>query len=119
MGLDDMVNTESAFVAAATAAVLSPKARQTIRKGAVYGVAGALKAGDVVAGAARGVLHGVRGAESAASDAVDNGARAASSRTTRATRTGRSGRSDGPRGSGTSGRRAAAGTKSTGSAASS
>jgi hypothetical protein len=115
VGLDDMVSTESAFVAAATAAVLSPRARQTLRKGAVYGVAGALKAGDVVAGAARGVVHGVRGGESAASDPVDTRARPASSRSGGAS--GRTARSDGPSGSQTSARRAAASTKSAGSAA--
>jgi hypothetical protein len=73
VGLDDMVSTESAFVAAATAAVLSPKTRGAIRKGAVYGIAGALKVGDVVAGAARGVVHGVRGEETTASDAAASG----------------------------------------------
>jgi hypothetical protein len=120
VGLDDMLNTESAFVAAATAAVLSPKARHTLRRGAVYGVAGALKAGDVVAGAARGVVHGVRGGESVVSDAGDNGAGAASARagtSGRTARSGRSGRSSKPRASGSSARRAAAGTKSAGSAA--
>jgi hypothetical protein len=126
VGLDDMLNTESAFVAAATAAVLSPKARHTLRRGAVYGVAGALKAGDVVAGAARGVVHGVRGGGSVVSDAVDNGAGAASAkagtsartaRTASSGRSGRSARSNKPSASGTSARRAAASTKSAGSAA--
>ncbi len=60
MGLDDVFSTESAFVAAATAAVFSPRTRETMRRGAVLGVAGALKAGDVVAGAARGAARGVR-----------------------------------------------------------
>jgi hypothetical protein len=70
VGLDDLISTETAFVAAATAAVFSPKTRDTIRKGAVYGVAGALKAGDVVAGAARGAVRGVRGDDAAASEAA-------------------------------------------------
>ena len=60
MGLDDVFSTESAFVAAATAAVFSPRTRETLRRGAVLGVAGVLKAGDVVAGAARGASRGVR-----------------------------------------------------------
>jgi hypothetical protein len=68
VGLDDVMSTESAVVAAATAAVLSPKARNTMRKGAVYGVAGVLKAGDVLTGAARGMARGVRGEETTVSD---------------------------------------------------
>lgn len=70
MGLDDFMSTETAFVEAATAAVFSPKTRETVRKGAVYGIAGALKAGDVVAGAARGAVRGVRGEDTAASDSA-------------------------------------------------
>ncbi len=60
MGIEDLASSESAFVAAATATVLSPRVRETLRRGAVYGVAGALKVGDVVAGAARGAARGVR-----------------------------------------------------------
>ncbi len=63
MGLDDLVNSETAVVAAATAAMFSPRTRSTLRRGAVLGVAGALKVGDVVAGAARGATRGVRGEE--------------------------------------------------------
>jgi hypothetical protein len=63
LGLDDLMSTETAFVAAATAAVFSPRTRETLRRGAVLGVAGALKVGDVVAGAARGATRGVRGEE--------------------------------------------------------
>lgn len=67
MGVDDLVSTESAVVAAATAAVFSPRTRETLRRGAVLGVAGALKAGDVLAGAARGAARGMKsvGAEAA------------------------------------------------------
>jgi hypothetical protein len=61
VGMDDVFSTESALVAAVTATVLSPKTRETMRKGAVYGLAGVMKAGDVVAGAARGAVRGVRG----------------------------------------------------------
>lgn len=63
MELDDVATTESAVVAAATATVLSPRVRGALRRGAVYGVAGVLKAGDVVAGAARGAVHGMRDAD--------------------------------------------------------
>jgi len=67
VGLDDLISRESAVVAAATAAVFSPRTRETLRRGAVYGVAGALKAGDVVVGATRGVVRGVRGEDASAS----------------------------------------------------
>lgn len=127
VGLDDIMSTESAFVAAATAAVLSPKTRETIRKGAVYGVAGALRVGDVVAGATRGVVRGVRGEESAVSDAADAGGTGTSS-ARGSSPASRSSSSGGSRSSGSSGgsrrasgsastRRAAATTKSAGSAA--
>jgi len=61
VGLDDVMSTESAIVAAATAAVLSPRTRETVRRGAVYGVAGVLKAADAVTDVAAGVVRGVRG----------------------------------------------------------
>jgi len=59
MGLDDYLDSEVAVAVAATAVALSPKARRLVRRGAVYGVAGALKATDVVTAAARGVARGV------------------------------------------------------------
>lgn len=80
MGLDDLLSSETAFVAAATAAVFSPRTRETIRRGAVLGVAGVLKAGDVVAGAAQGAVRGVKGEESA-SEAEGNGSAPAAPRT--------------------------------------
>jgi hypothetical protein len=52
-------------VAAATVA-LSPRARRVLRRGAVLGVAGVLKATDVATAAARGVARGA----SAAGDSV-------------------------------------------------
>jgi hypothetical protein len=59
MALDDFLDSEVAIAVAATAVALSPRARRLVRRGAVYGVAGALKATDVVTAAARGVAHGV------------------------------------------------------------
>jgi hypothetical protein len=44
----------------ATAAVLSPRVRNVARQGVVYGLAGAMKAGDVVLATARGAAHGVQ-----------------------------------------------------------
>jgi hypothetical protein len=59
MALEDYLESEVAIAVAATAAVMSPRFRRVLRRGAVYGVAGALKATDVVSAAARGVAQGV------------------------------------------------------------
>jgi hypothetical protein len=59
MALDDFLESEVAVAVAATAVALSPRVRRVLRRGAVYGVAGALKATDVVTAAARGVARGV------------------------------------------------------------
>ena len=60
-----LIEREIAVLVGTTAVALSPKARSVARKGAVYGLAGALKAGDVVSstvrGAARGAREGVQG----------------------------------------------------------
>ncbi len=77
------MSTESALVAGVTAAVFSPRTRETLRRGAVLGVAGALKVGDVVTGAARGATRGVRGQQTAASGSGNSGSRSSSSRTRR------------------------------------
>ena len=70
MALDDFLDSEVAVAVAATAVALSPRARRVLRRGAVYGVAGALKAGDVLTAAARGVASGVssQGEAAAATD---------------------------------------------------
>lgn len=60
MAIDDYLESQVGVAVAATAAVLSPRARAVLRRGAVYGLAGALKAGDVVAATARGTARGVR-----------------------------------------------------------
>jgi hypothetical protein len=60
MGLDDFLETQVGVAVAATAALASPRAREVMRRGLVYGVAGALKAGDLAGSAARGVAAGVR-----------------------------------------------------------
>jgi hypothetical protein len=64
LGIDDYVDKQTGVVAAATAAAVSPRARELFRRGAVYGLAGVLKAGDVAVAAARGAVRGARaGAE--------------------------------------------------------
>jgi len=70
MALDDYLDSEVAVAVAATAVALSPRARRLVRRGAVYGVAGALKATDVLTAAARGVASGVssEGERTAATD---------------------------------------------------
>jgi hypothetical protein len=60
MALD--LDSEVAIAVAATAAVMSPRARRVMRKGAVYGVAGVLKAADFASAAARGVASGASSA---------------------------------------------------------
>jgi hypothetical protein len=61
MALDDYLDSEVVVAVAATAAALSPGFRRVLRRGAVYGVAGVLKASDVATAAARGVARGVSG----------------------------------------------------------
>ncbi len=60
MAFDDYVNPQAGLMTAATAAAVSPRARELLRRGAVYGLAGAMRAGDVVAAAARGAVRGAR-----------------------------------------------------------
>jgi hypothetical protein len=84
-----LLDRDVGVAVAATAAVLSPRAREVARKGAVYGLAGALKAGDVVVSTARGAARG-------AQDSVRAGSgdgRATSRSTSRRTKSGSGGRS--------------------------
>jgi hypothetical protein len=52
-----LIEEETLVAVAATAAALSPRVRKVARKGAVYGLAGVLKAGDVMVAAARGAAR--------------------------------------------------------------
>ncbi len=73
------IEREVGMAVAATAVALSPKARDALRKGAVYGVAGILRAGDLVystaRGAARGVQQGVSGAQESGDGRTEQPAR--------------------------------------------
>jgi hypothetical protein len=70
-----LIEREMLAVVGATAVAVSPKVRGIARKGAVYGLAGALTAADVVASTARGAARGAaQGAQ-----APSNGASAARS----------------------------------------
>ena len=55
-----LIEREIAVLVGTTVVALSPKARSVARKGAVYGLAGALKLGDVVSSTARGAARGAR-----------------------------------------------------------
>lgn len=59
MALDDFVEPETAVAVGATAVVFSPRVRELLHRGAVYGVAGVLVAGDAVTSFARGVRRGL------------------------------------------------------------
>ena len=69
MALEEYLESEVVVAIAATAVALSPRARRLVRRGAVYGLAGALMAGDAVAAFARGA---VRGAQQAAASTADS-----------------------------------------------
>lgn len=70
MALEDFLEPEVAVTAAVAAAVFSPKGRQWIRKGLVYGTAGVLIAGDALTSLARNVGQGVQQAGAAAMTAT-------------------------------------------------
>ncbi len=60
MELEDYLEPEIAVTAAVTAALVSPRGRQILRRGAVYGIAGVLITGDAIASFARSVGQGFR-----------------------------------------------------------
>ena len=62
MDVDDLATSEVLIAVAATAAVLSSRVRHVARRGLVYGLAGALSAGDMVMSFGKGVAGGVQGA---------------------------------------------------------
>ena len=72
MALEDYLEPEVAVTAVVVAAVASPRARKIIRRGAVYGLAGILVAGDALAAAGRGIGRGVQAAGAAASHVASN-----------------------------------------------
>lgn len=77
MDFEDFLQPEVGVAAAVVAVVASPQVRNVIRKGAVYGLAGVLMAGDAVGAFARGVSQGARnGAASASQSTSANGATA-------------------------------------------
>lgn len=83
MAFDDFLESEVGVAVAVTAVVASPAVRRVLRKGAVYGLAGALMAGDAVASLARGVRNGVQpsGDQSAPASREERGAEGEASET--------------------------------------
>ena len=72
MALEDFTDPEVAIVAAVAAAVFSPKVRGWLRRGAVYGMAGVLVAGDTISSVARGIGNTVQQAGATAANANQN-----------------------------------------------
>ncbi len=77
MGFKKFADSRVAMAVAATAAVCSPKTRAMLRQGAVYGLAGALRAGDALSAFARGLARGAQQAAAAAPRAIRTGSRRA------------------------------------------
>src|SRR5205085_8456406 len=73
VGVDDYVSSEAGVVAAATAAAVSPRARELFRRGAVYGLAGVMKATDVAVTAAQGAVRRAKQGAAAASGGTTSG----------------------------------------------
>jgi hypothetical protein len=81
-----MIDREVGVAVAATAVALSPRAREVVRKGAVYGLAGVFKAGDVVFSTARGAARGAgAGVKSGSSNGRSTASRSRSSSSGRST----------------------------------
>jgi hypothetical protein len=68
-----MAGEEVGLAVAATALVASPRARKVLRRGVAYGLAGALKAGDVVVGTTRGAARGAQDGLSRTKEQGDTG----------------------------------------------
>lgn len=74
MDFEDLLQPEVAVGAAVAAAIFSPRVRGLLRRGAVYGLAGALVAGDAVTTAAKGATHAARQAGTAVGASVSTAA---------------------------------------------
>ena len=77
MALDDYLESEVVVAVAATAAVMSPRVRGVLRRGAVYGLAGVLRASDAVSSAARNAAPVVQHAAATATGTVQDAAQQA------------------------------------------
>ena len=77
MALEDYLESEVVVAVAATAAVLSPRVRKVLRRGAVYGLAGVLMGGEAVSSAAGNAAPGVQQATASAAGTVPGAAQQA------------------------------------------
>jgi hypothetical protein len=71
---EDFFQPEVAITAVVAAAIFSPRGRRLIRRGLVYGTAGALMAGDAVASFARSVGQGFQQAGASVAQTAQNAA---------------------------------------------
>ena len=74
MALEDYLESEVVVAVAATAAVMSPRVRGVLRRGAVYGLAGVLRAGDAISSVAHNAAPGAQHAANVAAGTVQNAA---------------------------------------------
>ncbi|HET9014476.1 MAG TPA: hypothetical protein VFN57_02695 [Thermomicrobiaceae bacterium] len=65
-----------AIAVAATAAIMSPRVRHTVRRGLVFGLAGIMMAGDAVASFAHGVSRGAQQISMPGTDTAEAGGEA-------------------------------------------
>lgn len=70
MNPEDFLEPEIAITAAVVAAVFSPRVRNLLRRGAIYGLAGVLVAGDAVTSFARNIGQGFQAAAAEPSQAT-------------------------------------------------
>jgi hypothetical protein len=73
----DFLEPEVAVTAAVVAAVCSPRLRRFLRRGLVYGTAGALMAGDAITSFAKNVSEGAKQAGTSMAQATQEGVRQA------------------------------------------
>ncbi|CAA9577723.1 MAG: hypothetical protein AVDCRST_MAG33-3254 [uncultured Thermomicrobiales bacterium] len=62
MAIDEYLETEVAVAVVATAVALTPRARRVLRRGIVYGLAGALMAGDAIVSFGKAAARGAQDA---------------------------------------------------------
>ncbi len=66
MAIEEYLESEVAVAVAATAIALTPRARRLLRRGVVYGLAGALRAGDAITSFGRATARGAQDATASA-----------------------------------------------------
>ena len=72
MAIDEYLESEVAVAVVATAVALTPRARRVLRRGAVYGLAGALRAGDAIASFGQATARGAQEATASAAPTPTN-----------------------------------------------